>query len=162
MPMQDLADAFYDELRDIYHAEKQLLKALPKMAKKASKEDLAEAFKSHLEETKEHVKRAEQAFEETGKAARAKKCEAMAGLIEEADKMMKEDADPEVMDAILIALAQKVEHYEIATYGTLCTWAKALGYTNAKDLLGQNLNEEESADKKLTKLSRKINVNAMA
>ena len=162
MPMQDLADAFYDELRDVYHAEKQLLKALPKMAKKASKEDLAEAFKSHLEETKEHVKRAEQAFEETGRAARAKKCEAMAGLIEEADKMMKEDADPEVMDAILIALAQKVEHYEIATYGTLCTWAKALGYTNAKDLLGQNLNEEESADKKLTKLSRKINVNAMA
>ncbi|RCS51848.1 ferritin-like domain-containing protein [Bremerella cremea] len=162
MPMQDLADAFYDELRDIYHAEKQLLKALPKMAKKASKQDLAQAFKEHLEETKEHVQRAEQAFEETGKAARAKKCEAMAGLIKEADEMMKEEADPEVMDAILIALAQKVEHYEIATYGTLCTWAKVLGYTKAKDLLGQNLKDEESADKKLTKLSRKINVNAMA
>lgn len=162
MAMRDLADAFYDELRDIYHAEKQLLKALPKMAKKASKEDLAQAFRDHLAETEEHVKRAEQAFEETGKAARAKKCEAMAGLIEEAQETMKEEADPEVMDAFLIALAQKVEHYEIATYGTLCTWAKALRYSKAKDLLGQNLNDEESADKKLTKLSRKINITAMA
>ncbi|PQO38601.1 ferritin-like domain-containing protein [Blastopirellula marina] len=162
MALQDLADAFYDELRDIFHAEKQLLKALPKMAKKASNEELAQAFQDHLAETEDHVKRAEQAFEETGKAARAKKCEAMAGLIEEAEEMMKENADPEVMDAILIALAQKVEHYEIATYGTLCTWAKALGYSKAKELLGQNHSDEEAADKKLTKLSRKVNAAAMA
>lgn len=161
MSMNSLADAFYDELRDIYHAEKQLLKALPKMAKKASNEDLANAFKDHLEETKKHVERAENAFEETGKAARAKKCEAMAGLIEEATQEMKEDADPEVMDAMLIALAQKVEHYEIATYGTLCTWAKKLGYTKAHSLLGENLNDEEQADKKLTKLAKK-KINAAA
>ncbi|MEW4451838.1 ferritin-like domain-containing protein [Bremerella sp. JC817] len=162
MSLDHLADAFYDELRDIYHAEKQLLKALPKMAKKASKEQLAEAFREHLKETEEHVKRVEKAFEETGKAARAKKCEAMAGLIQEATETMKEDADPEVMDAFLIGLAQKVEHYEIATYGTLCTWAKLLGYKNAHSLLGDNLNEEETADKKLTKLAKRINVSAMA
>jgi len=163
MAMNTLADAFYDELRDIYHAEKQLLKALPKMAKKASTEELAAAFGDHLEETKQHVERAEKAFEETGKKARAKKCEAMAGLIEEATQEMKEEADPEVMDAMLIALAQKVEHYEIATYGTLCTWAKKLGYSNAHSLLGENLNEEEKADKKLTKLAKKkINAAALA
>lgn len=163
MAMNSLADAFYDELRDIYHAEKQLLKALPKMVKKATSEDLTKAFQEHLEETKQHVERAEKAFEETGKAARAKKCEAMAGLIEEASEEMKEDADPDVMDAMLIALAQKVEHYEIATYGTLCTWAKQLGYTNAHSLLGENLNDEEQADKKLTKLAKKkINAAALA
>ena len=161
MAMNSLADAFYDELRDIYHAEKQLLKALPKMAKKASNEDLANAFNDHLEETKQHVERVEKAFEETAKAARAKKCEAMAGLIEEASQEMKKEADPEVMDAMLIALAQKVEHYEIATYGTLCTWAKKLGYSNAHSLLGENLKEETQADKKLTKLAKK-KINAAA
>lgn len=162
MAMKNLADAFYDELRDMYHAEKQLLKALPKMAKKASKKELAEAFQEHLKETEEQVKRVEKAFEDTGKAARAKKCEAMAGLVEEAQEMMKEDAEPEVMDAILISLAQKVEHYEIASYGTLCTWAKILKYENAKTQLGDNLKEESAADKKLTKLAKQINVSATA
>jgi ferritin-like metal-binding protein YciE len=160
MPLENLADAFYDELCDVYHAEKQLVKALPKMAKAASSKKLADAFRAHLKETETHVTRAEQAFKDTGKAPKAKKCEAMAGLIKEASEMMEEEADPEVMDAILIACAQKVEHYEIATYGTLCTWADLLEYKTAKKALGANLDEEETADEKLTKLSKTINVAA--
>ncbi len=139
MAVKTLADAFYDELRDVLSAEKQLTKALPKMAKNASSEELRAAFEKHLAETEQQIERVEQAFEDTGKAAKAKKCEAMAGLIEEATSMIEEVGDSEVMDAVLIACAQKVEHYEIATYGTLCTWAKILGYSNAKTLLGQNL-----------------------
>lgn len=160
--LKTLADAFFDELQDVLSAEKQLTKALPKMVKKASCEKLTKGLEDHLEQTKQHVERVEKAFEETGKAARAKKCAAMAGLIEEAESMMGEEADPEVMDAIIIALAQKVEHYEIATYGTLCTWAEKLKYTNAKELLGQNLDDEEKADKHLTKLSKAINTAANA
>ena len=160
MSLDTLADAFYDELCDVYHAEKQLLKALPKMAKKAAAPQLAEAFRAHLEETKGQVGRVEKAFADTGKAPKAKKCEAMAGLIEEAGEMMEEEAEPEVMDAVLIGLAQKVEHYEIATYGTLCTWADVLGYKAAKTALGANLGEEEAADKKLSSLSKKINPKA--
>jgi ferritin-like metal-binding protein YciE len=160
MSLDTLEDAFYDELCDIYHAEKQLVRALPKMAKKASSEDLKAAFEAHLEETEEHVARVEAAFEDTGKAPKAKKCEAMEGLIEEAKSMMEEDAEPEVMDAILIGCAQKVEHYEIATYGTLCTWAELLGYKNAKKNLGANHGEEEKCDQKLTKLSKAINLAA--
>src|SRR5690349_19222486 len=131
-------------------AEKQLLKALPKMMKKASSEELKRAFETHLAQTEKQVERLEQAFEDIGKAAKAKKCEAMAGLIEEASSMMEEDAEPEVMDAVLIACAQKVEHYEIATYGTLCTWADLLGYKTAKKALAANMDDEEKADKKLT------------
>lgn len=157
MALKTLADAFYDELRDILSAEKQLSKALPKMAKKASSPMLKKAFETHLEETLVQIQRVEEAFEETGKAAKAKKCEAMAGLIEEASSMMEEDAEPEVMDAVLISCAQKVEHYEIATYGTLCTWAKLLGYTQAKSVLGQNMGEEEKTDKLLSQLSVKVN-----
>ncbi|QDV24605.1 YciE/YciF ferroxidase family protein [Aureliella helgolandensis] len=160
--LKTLADAFYDELQDMYSAEKQLLKAIPKMAKKASCEKLTAAFEEHLEQTKKQVERVEQAFEETGKAAKSKTCEAMKGLITEAESMMKEEADPEVMDAILIALAQKVEHYEIATYGTLCTWADQLGYSQAKQCLGENLDEEEKTDEGLTKLSKAANKAAMA
>jgi ferritin-like metal-binding protein YciE len=157
MSLDTLADAFYDELCDIYHAEKQLVKAIPKMAKNATDERLVEALKAHLEETKVQVERVEAAFEDTGKAAKAKKCDAMAGLIEEAEGMMGEEADPQVMDAVIIGLAQKVEHYEIATYGTLCSWATALGYDEAKKQLGENMGEEEAADGKLSKLSKSIN-----
>jgi ferritin-like metal-binding protein YciE len=160
--LKTLADAFYDELRDVLSAEKQLTKALPKMMKKATSPELKQAFETHLEETQAQIERVEQAFEDTGKSAKAKKCEAMAGLIEEASSMMEEDADPEVMDAILIACAQKVEHYEIATYGTLCTWAKLLGYSAAKTALGQNLAEEEKTDKLLTQLSTRVNQSANA
>jgi ferritin-like metal-binding protein YciE len=132
------------------------------MAKKAASAKLAQAFKAHLAETEEQVSRVEAAFEDTGKAAKAKKCEAMAGLVKEASEMMKEEAEPEVMDALLIGCAQKVEHYEIAAYGTLCTWAETLGYKKAKTLLGKNLAEEEGADKKLTTISKSVNKAATA
>jgi len=155
--LKTLADAFYDELRDVLSAEKQLLKAIPKMMKKASSEELKAAFETHLAQTEKQVERLEQAFEDIGKTAKAKKCEAMAGLIEECSSMMEEEADPEVMDAILIGCAQKVEHYEIASYGTLCTWAKVLGLNNTKEILGETLNEEEETDKLLTGLSTRIN-----
>lgn len=162
MSIENLADAFYDELRDVLSAEKQLVKALPKMAKNATSKELRQAFESHLKETEKQVERVEQAFEETGKAARAKTCEAMQGLIEEADALLKEEAEPAVKDALMIAAAQKVEHYEIATYGTLCTWAEALGYTKALRLLKQNIDEEESADEKLSMLAETINHEALA
>jgi len=162
MSIDTLADAFYNELRDIYSAEKQLLQALPKMAAKASSSELRQAFELHLKETEQQIDRVERAFEDTGKAARAKTCEAMKGLIEEADGTMEEDAAETVMDAMLIACAQKIEHYEIATYGTLCAWADSLGYGNALKLLKQNINEEEMTDEKLSSLAQSINKSAMA
>ncbi|MCA9160316.1 MAG: ferritin-like domain-containing protein [Planctomycetales bacterium] len=161
MSMKTLADAFYDELRDALSAERQLVKALPKMAKKASSAKLKAAIERHLAETEKHVERVEQAFEDTGKSAKAKTCEAMKGLITEADEMLKEEAEPAVKDAVIIACAQKVEHYEIATYGTLCTWADALGYKKALKLLKQNIDEEETADKKLSVLAKAINEDAL-
>lgn len=160
--MENLGDAFYDELRDILSAEKQLVKALPKMSKKATNKDLKKAIDAHLKETEQQVERLTEAFEDTGKAARAKTCEAMKGLIEEGESILKEDATPEVKDAMIIAAAQKVEHYEIATYGTLCHWAEVLGYDNALSLLKQNLQEESAADSKLSKLANQINQAAMA
>ena len=160
--LETLADAFHAELQDIYSAEQQLVKALPKMVKKASCEKLSRGLSEHLEQTKLHVDRVASAFEDTGKPAKAKKCEAMAGLIKEVEEMMSYDADSDVAGAILIGLAQKLEHYEIATYGTLCTWADQLGYTKAKKLLGQNMDDEEKADKMLSKLSRDVNIAAEA
>lgn len=162
MALKTLADLFHDELRDVLSAEKQLVQALPKMAKKASCKELVASIEQHLTETKVHVQRVEKAFEDTGKAARAKTCEAMKGLLEEATHMMEEEADPDVMDAAIIALAQKVEHYEIATYGTLCTWARVLGYETALKELKQVIAEEEACDKALSKLSETINVAAQA
>ena len=162
MPLNDLADLFHDELRDILSAERQLVEALPKMAQKASSDDLRQAFEKHLEQTRVQVTRVEQAFADTGKSARAKTCEAMKGLIKEASSMMEEKAAAEVMDAALIACAQKVEHYEIATYGTLCTWAKLLGYSDALELLKQNLNEEEETDEALSALAETVNSEAQA
>jgi ferritin-like metal-binding protein YciE len=158
--IETLADAFYEELQDMYSAEQQLIKALPKMSKRATCEKLTKVFDDHLEQTKLQAGRVEKAFEDTGKAPKVKKCLAMAGLIKEAEEMMAEEADPDVADAILIGLAQKVEHYEIATYGTLCSWADSLGYKNAKTLLGKNLDEEEKADKLLTSLSKATNKTA--
>lgn len=160
--LETLADAFHAELQDIYSAEQQLVKLLPKMVKKASCEKLSLGLSEHLEQTKLHVDRVESAFEDTGKHAKAKKCEAMAGLIKEVEEMMSHDADSDVADAVLIGLAQKLEHYEIATYGTLCTWAEQLGYTKAKKLLGENMDDEEKADKMLSKLSRDVNIAAEA
>ncbi len=162
MALATLADAFYEELQDVLSAERQLVKALPKMAKNATNPDLKKAIEAHLKETEAQVKRAEEAFGETGKAARAKTCDAMKGLITEAESVLEESGESAAKDAIIIACAQKVEHYEIATYGTLCTWADALGYKSAAKLLKATLEEEEDADKLLTKLSAKVNNDALA
>lgn len=161
MALDNLSDLFYNELRDIYSAERQLVKALPKMIKHATSPQLAKALQQHLQETEKQVERIESAFEDTGKAARAKVCEAMKGLIKEGDETLKEKGEPEVLDAAIIAAAQKVEHYEIATYGTLCTWAEQLGYNRALKLLKQNMSEEENADQKLSQVAQSINRAAM-
>lgn len=153
MSLNALRDLFVDELRDVLSAEKQLLKALPKMAKAATSPDLRKGFETHLAQTETHVQRLVQVFESIGQTARAKTCKAMKGLIEEGSELMEEDADSDVMDAALIAAAQKVEHYEIATYGTLATWAKLLGQKKAMSLLVQTLNEEKATDEKLSQLA---------
>lgn len=159
--MDDLRDLLIHELQDVYHAEKQLVKALPKMAKNASHDELKEAFTSHLAETEEQIRRVEQVFKHLGETPKAKKCQAMEGLISEGKEIMEEDAEESVMDAALIAAAQKVEHYEIATYGTLCAWAKLLEENEALQLLKQNLSEEEATDKRLTDIAeRAVNLEA--
>jgi ferritin-like metal-binding protein YciE len=163
MKMRSIHDLYVDELKDLYNAEHQLLKALPKMAKAASAPELAEAFTAHLEETKGQIERLEKIFKKLDATPKGKKCKAMEGLIEEGKELMEEDADPAVMDAGLIAAGQRVEHYEMAGYGCVRTFAKLLGYTEAATLLQETLNEEGAADKKLTKLAESvINVEALA
>lgn len=156
MSVSTLEDALIEELKDILHAEKQLLRALPKMAKQAQNEKLRKAFEDHKKETEGQVDRLEQVFEMLDRAPRAKKCEAMEGLIEEGKELMEEDAEPEVMDAMLIAAAQKVEHYEIASYGTVRAWAQQLGHDKIAKLLQQTLDEEAATDEKLTKLAEQV------
>src|SRR5690606_11838765 len=152
---------FEEELKDIYWAEKALVKAIPKMIKKASSEDLVQALESHLAETEEHVTRVEEVFAEIGMDPKAKKCESMEGLISEAEEVMKDAEEGAMLDAGIIASAQKVEHYEIASYGTLRTFAQTLGLTNAVQLLEQNLTEEKAADEKLTEVAEaSINMQA--
>jgi ferritin-like metal-binding protein YciE len=146
-------DAFLDELRDTYDAEKQLIKALPKMAKTASSAELRTAFETHLEETRAHVDRVEQVFESLEEKPRGKHCEGMAGIIEEGKSIIDEDFDEAAMDAALIAAAQRAEHYEMAAYGTLVAWARAMGHTEAADLLQETLDEEKATDEKLTTLA---------
>lgn len=159
--LKSLDDLLVHELQDIYHAEGQILRALPKMIKAANHPELRAAFEEHREQTEGQVERLEQAFKLLGIPAKGKKCDGMAGLIEEGKKMMEEDAEPSVMDAALIAAAQKVEHYEIASYGCVCTYAEMLGYEQVHGLLGQNLEEEETTDEKLTVLAESvINVEA--
>jgi ferritin-like metal-binding protein YciE len=158
---QGLRELFETELKDIYWAEKALVKALPKMSKNATSEELINAIEEHLEVTKEHVERCEQAFEMMNKPARAKKCEAMDGLIREAQDIMESTESGVVRDAGIISGAQKIEHYEIASYGTLCAFAKTLGETEIADLLEQTLNEEKEADQTLTGIAEStINTNA--
>jgi ferritin-like metal-binding protein YciE len=154
--LNSLDDLLVHELQDIYHAEGQIIKALPKMVKAASHPELQAAFEEHLEQTEGQIERLDQAFKLLGVPAKGKKCEGMAGLIEEGQKMMAEDADPSVMDAALIAAAQKIEHYEIASYGCVCTYAEMLGYDQVHDLLGQNMEEEELTDEKLTALAEAV------
>lgn len=148
-----LHDAFIDELRDTYDAEKQLIKALPKLAKAASSAELKAAFEEHLEQTLKHVERLEQVFEEMGETARGKHCEGIAGIIAEGKTVMDEDFDEMTMDACLIAAGQRAEHYEMAAYGTLVAWAEGMGHTDAAQLLQETLDEEKSADQKLSSLA---------
>jgi len=148
-----LHDAFLDELRDTYDAEKQLTKALPKLAKAASSPDLRAAFETHLEETRGHVERLERVFESLDEKARGKHCDGIAGIIEEGKSIMEEDFDDATMDACLIAGGQRAEHYEMAAYGTLVAWAQAMGHAKAAMLLQETLDEEKAADKKLTSLA---------
>jgi ferritin-like metal-binding protein YciE len=152
MSLDSLEKLFLEELKDIYNGEKQILRALPRMAKAAESPELQQAFTKHLKETEGQVQRLERIFKDLGQAVRGKKCKGMEGLIEEGKEKMEEEGEPEVMDAALIASAQKVEHYEIATYGCLRTYAQLLGYSQAEKLLEQTLQEEEAADKKLTEL----------
>jgi len=148
-----LHDAFIDELRDTYDAEKQLTKALAKLAKAASNPSLRDAFETHLEETRGQIERLEQVFESLDERARGKHCDGIAGIIEEGKSIMEEEFDDTTMDACLIAAGQRAEHYEMAAYGTLIAWSEAMGHSEATRLLQQNLNEEEAADRKLSSLA---------
>ena len=148
-----LHDAFIDELRDAYDAEKQLTKALPKMAKAASSPQLRAAFQAHLEETRAQVERLEEVFESLDEKVSGKHCDGIAGIIEEGKSVMEEDFDDVTMDACLIAGGQRAEHYEMAAYGTLVAWARAMGHEEAAVLLQETLDEEKAADEKLTSLA---------
>jgi len=163
MPMHTLEDLFVHELKDLYSAEKQILRALPKMAKAASSEKLREGFEEHRPQTEGHVERLEQILEELGKPTRGPKCAGMEGILEEGKELMEEDMDESVCDAALIAAAQRVEHYEIAGYGAVRTLAKMLGHSDAEKLLQQTLDEEKETDEKLTELAEsEVNVAAQA
>jgi ferritin-like metal-binding protein YciE len=160
MTVSTLSDLFYDTLRDVYWAEKHLVKALPKMAKAASSTELADAILKHQAETETHVERLERVFGIIDKTARAKKCEAMVGLSAEGDHVLEEvDEDP-VRDIGIIGAAQAVEHYEIARYGTLAAWARQLGLKDAAKLLAETLEEEKAADQTLSQLAETVNAEA--
>ena len=156
MKLDTLQKLYTDELRDLYNAENQLLKALPKMAKGASSEELKEAIDKHLEQTKGHVQRLEQVFEQLGEKAKGKTCRAMKGLIEEGSEILEEDGDDSVIDAGIIVAAQKVEHYEIASYGSVRTFANLLGQKKAAELLQATLDEESEANELLNKLAESV------
>jgi ferritin-like metal-binding protein YciE len=161
MEIDTLRKLYVEELKDLYSAEKQILQALPRMAKKATNPQLKAGFEEHARQTEEQVKRLDRIFEGLGKSPRGKKCKGMEGLIEEGKEIMQEDMDEDTRDAGLIAAAQKVEHYEMAGYGTVRTYAQLLGETEAAKLLQTTLDEEGMTDKKLTQLAEAINVEAM-
>ncbi|HEV7513981.1 MAG TPA: ferritin-like domain-containing protein [Candidatus Acidoferrum sp.] len=161
MEHQALKELYIDELKDIYNAENQLVKALPKMAKTANSEELRTGFEEHLEQTRGHVQRLEQIFKELGEKPSGKKCKGMEGLLAEGQEIMGEDFEDDVMDAALISAAQRVEHYEIAAYGTVRTYAELLGEDTAAQLLEQTLEEEKETDQKLTDMAGEINVKAL-
>lgn len=150
-----LEELLLDELADIYYAENQLVKALPKMAKAANHADLRQAYVSHFEETKGHVEKVKEVFGAFGKPVKSKKCEAIIGLLKEADELAADNKGRITLDAALISAAQKVEHYEIASYGSLREWATVLGNGAAADLIEEILNEEKTADETLTELARR-------
>jgi ferritin-like metal-binding protein YciE len=160
MKSNRLKHLYVEELKDLYSAENQLVKALPKMAQAATSEDLQTGFEEHLGQTKEHVSRLEKIFKALGESPKGKKCKGMEGLIKEGAEMIAEYPEPEELDAGLISAAQRVEHYEMAGYGCVSTYAKLLGEDEAESLLRQTLEEEKETDKKLTQLSGHINVEA--
>ena len=157
---EGLRELYIDELKDLYYAENQLTKALPKMAKAASSKELRQGFEEHLEQTKGHVQRLEQIFQKLGESPKGKKCKGMEGLVEEGSEVMAEDFEESLMDAALIGAAQRVEHYEIAAYGTVCAFAQELGETEQEKLLNEILEEEKETDEKLTQLAEQINKQA--
>jgi ferritin-like metal-binding protein YciE len=161
MEHQARKELYVDELKDIYNAENQLVKALPKMAKAATSDDLRTGFEEHLEQTRGHVQRLEQIFKTLGEKPTGKKCKGMEGLVAEGQEMMDEDFEDDLMDAALISAAQRVEHYEIAAYGTVRTYAELLGEDEAVTLLEQTLEEEKETDQKLSDLASDINVKAL-
>jgi ferritin-like metal-binding protein YciE len=156
MNLDTLKELYTNELRDLYNAEGQLVKALPKMAKAASSDELKEAFEKHLEQTKAHIERLEEVFEELGEKAKGKTCQAMRGLIEEGSEVLKADGEDSVLDAAIIVAAQKVEHYEIAGYGSVRTFAQLLGQDQSAELLQQTLDEESETNELLNKLAEDI------
>src|SRR5271163_4752988 len=158
MKANSLHDLYLEQLKDLYDAEHQLIKALPKMAKASSSAELREAFEEHLEKTKEHARRIETIFESMGENAKGQKCKAMEGLVKEGSEVIEEDMEDGVKDAALIAAAQRVEHYEMAGYGCVRAYAKKLGDAAAADLLGQTLDEEKEADKTLNDIAEQLNV----
>lgn len=160
MEANSLQELFIGEIRDLYDAEHQIIKALPKMISKASSEELKDALNEHLDVTRQQAERLEQIFEQMGQKARAQKCKGIEGVIKEGSELLGEVDDEDVRDAAIIASAQKVEHYEMAAYGTVRTWANLLGQEEAARLLEETLNEEKEADQKLTELSESINVEA--
>ena len=160
MKVNSLRDLYVEQLKDLYDAENQIIKALPKMAETANSEDLLSAFEEHLEKTRGHAQRIERIFEEMGEKAKSQKCKGMEGLIKEGSEVIEEDMDEDVKDAALIAAAQRVEHYEIAGYGTVRTYATLLGERDAAALLEQTLEEEKEADQTLNDIAEHINVEA--
>ena len=161
MTTNSLQELYVDNLKDLYSAENQLVKALPKMAKAASSDELRQGFEEHLEQTRGHVQRLEQVFEMLGENPNGKKDAGMEGLIQEGSEIMDEDFEGAVMDAALISAAQRVEHYEIAAYGTVCAFAELLEENEHATVLGETLQEEKETDEKLTELSKQINAEAM-
>lgn len=153
MKLNTLQDLYIEELRDLYSAENQLLKALAKVAEEATSEELRSALEDHLDQTKEQVERLDEVFQNLGASSKGKKCLAMEGLIKECEELLKEDMDENVKDAAIIGACQKIEHYEIASYGTVCTYAKLLDREDDLDLLGQTLDEEKEADENLTDIA---------
>ena len=160
MPNEGLKELYVDELKDLYSAENQLVKALPKMAKAAASEELRAGFEEHLEQTKGHVQRLEQIFRVLEENPKGKKCTGMEGLVEEGSEIMKEDFEDALLDAALIGAAQRVEHYEIAAYGTVRAFAEELGESEQASLLEETLEEEKQTDEKLTELAKQINAEA--
>jgi ferritin-like metal-binding protein YciE len=162
MKLETLNELFIEQLQDLYSAEEQLTEALPTMAKAASSPALKQAFEQHLDQTEGHIARLDQCFEKLDADPEGKTCKGMKGLIAESEDLLDEDAEPEVLDAGLIASAQRVEHYEIAAYGCARTYAQLLGMTELAQLLQQTLDEEKETDQKLTDLAESINVEAKA